>query len=130
MLQPPFQMVTFSGYSIARFFLFFVYLFLLMAPGFVYAVDTDDDDDGMPDTFEIAFGLDSLMPADSAVDSDSDGHDNLSEFRAGTSPIDNNQHPGRYRQVKLRVAAYPREFIYYNAAAHFQDTKARIRSIR
>ena len=35
-----------------------------------------------------------------------------------------------YRQVKLRVAAYPREFIYYSAAAHFQDTKARIRSIR
>ena len=48
--------------------------------------DTDDDGDGMPDTFEQTYGLNSLEPADAAQDSDNDGLSNLGEFNLGTNP--------------------------------------------
>jgi hypothetical protein len=48
--------------------------------------DTDADDDGMPDVWEDANGLDKDDPDDAALDADGDGHKNLSEFLAGTDP--------------------------------------------
>jgi hypothetical protein len=51
-------------------------------------IDPDDDNDGMPDAFEIANGLDSVNPADASGDLDGDGFTNLQEFLAGTDPDD------------------------------------------
>lgn len=48
--------------------------------------DLDDDNDGIPDTFEIANGLNPLDAADAALDADGDGISNLAEFLAGTNP--------------------------------------------
>lgn len=49
---------------------------------------TDDDGDGMPDDWEITFGLDPHNNMDAALDNDNDGLTNLQEFLAGTDPTD------------------------------------------
>jgi hypothetical protein len=46
----------------------------------------DQDCDGMPDVWEIAFGLDPTFPGDAALDPDGDGLANLDEFLHGTDP--------------------------------------------
>jgi len=50
------------------------------------SVDEDDDNDGMPDWWEIAQGLDPLSPADAQADLDGDGLINLQEYLEGTNP--------------------------------------------
>lgn len=80
----------------------------------------DADRDGMPNDYELEFGLDAYSddrtldldgdgmsnweefyyqfepnnPADAAEDADSDGHSNLIEILSGTSPRDASQYPG------------------------------------
>ena len=53
--------------------------------------DTDDDNDGIPDIWEIANGLDSLNAADAQKDTDEDGLSNLEEYLQGSYP--NNAQP-------------------------------------
>ena len=48
--------------------------------------DTDDDNDGMPDSFESDYGLDALDATDAGVDTDADGVDNLTEYQNQTNP--------------------------------------------
>lgn len=48
---------------------------------------TDDDHDGLPDTWETSVGLDPTNPADAAQDSDNDGLDNLGEYTNQTQPF-------------------------------------------
>ncbi|HLB31128.1 MAG TPA: matrixin family metalloprotease [Gammaproteobacteria bacterium] len=48
------------------------------------ACDDDDDGDGIPDTVEVASGLNPLSAADAAGDVDGDGISNLVEFQIGT----------------------------------------------
>jgi len=55
--------------------------------------DPDDDNDGMPDVWEIQHGLDPLNPFDAAQDKDGDGFSNLTEYTAGTDPGDPASHP-------------------------------------
>jgi uncharacterized repeat protein (TIGR01451 family) len=46
--------------------------------------DNDSDNDGLPDSYEIANGLNPADPSDALLDTDSDGLNNLEEFGAGT----------------------------------------------
>ncbi len=49
--------------------------------------DLDDDNDGLPDTWESQHGLDPLSPDDANFDGDHDGLTNLVEFLYGTLPV-------------------------------------------
>jgi hypothetical protein len=51
------------------------------------ACDPDDDNDGLPDLWEISHGLNPLDPTDASRDSDSDGLTNSQEFTLGTDPL-------------------------------------------
>jgi VCBS repeat-containing protein len=48
--------------------------------------DIDDDNDGMPDSFETASSLNPFDDTDANLDSDGDGVTNLQEFLDGTNP--------------------------------------------
>ncbi|MHC4695068.1 MAG: CFI-box-CTERM domain-containing protein, partial [Planctomycetota bacterium] len=54
--------------------------------------DTDDDNDGMPDSYEVQHGMDPLTD-DASGDIDGDGFNNLQEYLAGTGPGDNADSP-------------------------------------
>lgn len=50
-------------------------------------VDTDDDNDGMPDIYEEQYPfLNPLEPSDASADEDGDGKSNLEEYQQGTEP--------------------------------------------
>ena len=48
--------------------------------------DTDDDGDGIPDVWEIQYGLNPLDASDALLDTDGDGLSNLDEYRYNTKP--------------------------------------------
>jgi hypothetical protein len=53
----------------------------------LYSQVPDTDQDGLPDDWEISYGLDPRVPTDAALDADQDGLTNLEEFQAGTNPL-------------------------------------------
>ena len=56
--------------------------------GILDHLDSDDDNDNMPDDYEIANNLDPLDETDADGDVDGDGYTNLEEYTAGTDPQD------------------------------------------
>ena len=52
----------------------------------------DSDRDGIPNTVEIALGLDPMLASDGSGDLDGDGMTNADEYRAGTDPSDRNNY--------------------------------------
>ncbi|MDF1821476.1 MAG: hypothetical protein P1U64_07885 [Alcanivoracaceae bacterium] len=51
------------------------------------ALETDRDNDLIPDAWELQYGLDPLNPADADMDPDGDGVINYDEWDAGTDPL-------------------------------------------
>ncbi len=47
----------------------------------------DGDNDGIPDQWELVYGLNPNVKSDGALDSDGDGLTNLEEYQAGTNPL-------------------------------------------
>jgi len=62
--------------------------------------NADTDEDGLPDSWELAHGTDRAV-ADDFLDLDGDGFTNMEEYLAGTHPNDDTSHPPLY--LKLRV---------------------------
>jgi hypothetical protein len=56
--------------------------------GFGDNTDLDDDNDGLLDSFEIAYGFDPLVPGEQNEDPDADGLDNLGEQGKKTNPLE------------------------------------------
>lgn len=55
--------------------------------------DWDSDKDGMPDAWELKYGLNPLDAGDASGDLDRDGFTNIEEFLAGTDPTDPKSRP-------------------------------------
>ena len=54
--------------------------------------DSDDDNDGMPDSWEQLYGLNSLVD-DSLLDKDKDGVSNIREYKCDTDPTNPESFP-------------------------------------
>lgn len=52
------------------------------------ACDSDDDNDGIPDDWEVRHGLDPMNPSDAIEDPDNDSFTNLQEYQMNTDPSD------------------------------------------
>jgi len=57
-----------------------------------YPIDSDTDNDGMPDGWEVQYGLNPLGN-DANGDLDNDKYTNLEEFQEGTLPNDRRSRP-------------------------------------
>lgn len=54
---------------------------------------SDTDGDGMPDGWEVGYGLDPINPVDALTDKDNDGFTNLKEYQTMTDPNNPDSHP-------------------------------------
>lgn len=72
-------------------------------------LDSDDDNDGMPDSWEENYGLNPLDASDATQDKDKDGNTNLEEYQQGgnpTDPLDGKTLPPEYLAKVMPVALY------------------------
>ena len=59
-------------------------------------LNPDTDGGGVPDGWEVKYGLDPTNPDDDTFDMDNDGWDNLREWEVGTNPLKANTDDDRY----------------------------------
>ncbi len=57
-------------------------------------IDTDDDNDALPDAWEEKYGLNSTDASDAKRDSDGDGYTNVEEYKENKNPLDPKSRPG------------------------------------
>lgn len=69
------------------------------------SADIDDDDDGMPDAWEVLFGLNPTVD-DADGDIDNDGISNRDEYRAGLEPDDSGVGTAPERPTAVSPASY------------------------
>jgi len=83
-------------------------------PALVSADERDSDGDGIPDVWEIKYGLNPFDPSDAAMDLDGDGFTNLEEFLAGTDPTNPDEFPppsAKLRLVRVQVNPFKLRFL-------------------
>ncbi len=73
----------------------------------------DSDGDGIPDIWELAYGLDSHNPADADLDPDGDGMSNLQEYLTGTNP----REPSSVLSLHATLSAGNGVILSFNASA-------------
>ena len=82
----------------------------------VVKIEADADHDGLPNEWEVKFGLNPNDPSDAKKDLDGDGYTNLEEFLAKTDPTDKESHPDYLDSVvvsaPLKKTTLP---FYFNA---------------
>ncbi|MDO8598767.1 MAG: hypothetical protein Q7S02_01515 [bacterium] len=66
--------------------------------------DLDDDNDGLPDAWEEAHGLNPRDPSDALRDPDGDGRSTIDEYRAGTDPFKAEASGVSYQPVSTSVS--------------------------
>ena len=59
----------------------------------------DDDDDGIPDRWEIQYGLNPSNSKDASQDKDIDGFTNREEYDADTDPTNPEDHPNEANPI-------------------------------
>jgi hypothetical protein len=85
----------------------------VLSVGARLTVVPDSDDDGLPDDWEMANGLDQDDPQDGSADPDGDGLTNLEEYIAGTNHLDEES----YLKVD-RVSAAGSATLWFNAVSN------------
>ena len=65
----------------------------------------DSDGDGMPDSYESRYGLDSKNPRDSQYDKDGDGFSNYYEMTVNTDPSNPRSRPPLWHRLRLFAVA-------------------------
>ncbi len=89
-------------------------------------VETDTDKDGIPNDWELKYGLNPADPADAGADLDKDGYNSLEEFEAGTDPNDPESHPDYFEFFRLNGAVKQTTLPFvFNAANPIRDGKFR-----
>ncbi len=78
---------------------------------------TDADNDGLPDDWEMAHGLNPQSNTDAAADSDGDGSSNADEYSAGTDPQDPASYL-KFESVSTSAVGTQSLVLEFNAAAH------------
>lgn len=68
--------------------------------------DPDDDNDGIPDLFEIAHGLNPYSAVDANTDADGDGFVNLREYQTGSLPEDAKSKPAFFEIASLSLPGF------------------------
>jgi hypothetical protein len=75
--------------------------------------DPDSDGDGIPDKFELKWGLNPFDPTDASGDLDGDEYINVEEYQSGTDPTDRESFPPPAAKLRLvRTVTDPFRFIF------------------
>ncbi|HEU0011741.1 MAG TPA: lamin tail domain-containing protein, partial [Verrucomicrobiae bacterium] len=77
----------------------------------------DNDGDGIPNSWELAYGLNPADASDATLDSDGDGQSNLQEFLSGTDPT-SAQSLLRIRSIELLRGANPAVSLQFAAVSN------------
>jgi len=84
---------SFSEYQTGTYKLKTVSIIDTDGDGITDNLDNDDDNDGMPDEFELTNRFNPLDSSDAFADADGDGYTNLEEYQGRSDPLDSSSIP-------------------------------------